>query len=133
MSSVVFGEGNRHGETNCNSVGGFDAARRRRQTVLKYSILRSSMEFGCRWRERGGTVVRHPGNSLGPEEFGQACPDATLAPRVRPSMSDNILNRLRESYPASGERPQAIINREIVDAGDILVGITSFMPLQYSR
>jgi hypothetical protein len=27
------------------------------------------------------------------------------------------------SYPASGDRPQAIINRQIVDAGDILIGI----------
>jgi hypothetical protein len=27
------------------------------------------------------------------------------------------------SYPASGDRPQAIINRQIVDSGDILIGV----------
>jgi len=30
------------------------------------------------------------------------------------------------SYPASGDRPQAIINRQIVDSGDILIGIFGY-------
>lgn len=40
-----------------------------------------------------------------------------------------MLNPLRwesHAYPASGDRPQAIINRQIVESGDILIGIFGY-------
>jgi hypothetical protein len=40
-----------------------------------------------------------------------------------------ILNPIKwesHSYPASGNRPQAIINKQLVDSGDILVGIFGY-------
>jgi hypothetical protein len=42
------------------------------------------------------------------------------------STSGIMLNPIRwetHSYPASGDRPQAIVNRQIVDQGDFLIGI----------
>jgi hypothetical protein len=40
-----------------------------------------------------------------------------------------LLNPIRwetHAYPASGDRPQAIINRQIVESGDILIGIFGY-------
>jgi hypothetical protein len=40
-----------------------------------------------------------------------------------------MLNAVRwesHSYPASGDRPQAIVNRQIVESGDILIGLFGY-------
>jgi hypothetical protein len=48
------------------------------------------------------------------------------APHARPDTLNILLNPIRwetHSYPESGDRPQALLNRQIVELGDILIGI----------